>query len=53
MTELTELALQKAQEVLARECSPLGLMASSEGYRQVWGRDSVITSLGALLTPGH
>jgi glycogen debranching enzyme len=53
MTELTELALQKAQEVLARECSPLGLMASPEGYRQVWARDSVITSLGAILTPGH
>ncbi len=53
MTELTELALEKAQEVLAQECCPLGLMASSEGYRQVWARDSVITSLGALLTPGH
>jgi len=53
MTELTELALEKAQEVLAQECCPLGLMASPEGYRQVWARDSVITSLGALLTPGH
>jgi len=53
MTELTGLALEKAQEVLAQECCPLGLMASSEGYRQVWARDSVITSLGALLTPGH
>jgi len=53
MTELTELALQKAREVLGRECSPLGLMASPEGYPQVWARDSVITSLGAILTPGH
>jgi glycogen debranching enzyme len=53
MTKLIELALEKAQEVLAQECCPLGLMASSEGYRQVWARDSVITSLGAILTPGH
>jgi glycogen debranching enzyme len=28
-------------------------MASPEGYPHVWARDSVITSLGALLTPGH
>jgi len=53
MTELTEVALEKAKEVLAEECSPLGLMASPEGYPHVWARDSVITSLGALLVPGH
>jgi glycogen debranching enzyme len=53
MSELTELALEKAQEVLAQECSPLGLMASPEGYPHVWARDSVITSLGAISTPGH
>lgn len=53
MSGLTELALEKAQEVLARECSPLGLMASPEGYPHVWARDSVITGLGASLTPGH
>ncbi|MGA9350797.1 MAG: glycogen debranching protein, partial [Anaerolineae bacterium] len=53
MGELTELALEKAQEVLTRECSPLGLMASPEGYPHVWARDSVITGLGAILTPGH
>ncbi|MCR4408274.1 MAG: GH116 family glycosyl hydrolase [Anaerolineae bacterium] len=53
MSELTKLSLEKAQEVLARECSPLGLMASPEGYPHVWARDSVITSLGAILTPGH
>ncbi|MGQ9694021.1 MAG: amylo-alpha-1,6-glucosidase [Thermodesulfobacteriota bacterium] len=53
MSELTALALERAQEVLAQECCPLGLMASPEGYRQVWARDSVITSLGALLTAGH
>jgi glycogen debranching enzyme len=31
----------------------LGLMASPDGYPHVWARDSVITSLGALYTPGH
>ncbi len=51
--ELTAVALEKAQEVLGRECSPIGLMASPEGYPHVWARDSVITSLGALLSPGH
>ncbi|RME71091.1 MAG: glycogen debranching protein [Chloroflexi bacterium] len=50
---LIDLAYQKAQEVLDRECSPIGLMASPEGYPHVWARDSVITSLGALLVPGH
>ena len=52
MTEITEIALQKAQSVLESECSPIGLMASPEGSH-VWARDSVITSLGALLSPGH
>ncbi len=53
MTDLTNLALEKAQAILDRECSPIGLMASPEGYPHVWARDSVITSLGALLAPGH
>ena len=53
MSELTDLALEEARRVLARECSPLGLMASPEGYPHVWARDSVITSLGAVLIPGH
>jgi glycogen debranching enzyme len=48
-----DLALAKAREILRTECSPIGLMASPEGYPHVWARDSVITSLGALLTPGH
>jgi glycogen debranching enzyme len=52
-TELTTLALAKAQAILRQECSPIGLMASPEGYPHVWARDSVITSLGALLSPGH
>jgi glycogen debranching enzyme len=53
MSDLTDLALGKAQEILGTECSPIGLMASPEGYPHVWARDSVITSLGALLSPGH
>lgn len=53
MNALVETALQEAQKILGTECSPIGLMASPEGYPHVWARDSVITSLGALLTPGH
>jgi len=53
MSELIETALEQAQEVLRRECSPLGLMASPEGYPHVWARDSVITSLGVISTPGQ
>jgi len=51
MSNLVDLAYEKAQEVLARECSPLGLMASPEGYPHVWARDSVITGLEAISTP--
>jgi glycogen debranching enzyme len=53
MTNLIDTALEKAQTILKSECSPIGLMASPEGYPHVWARDSVITSLGALLSPGH
>jgi len=53
MEALTEIALEKAQAILDSECSPIGLMASPEGYPHVWARDSVITSLGTLLSPGH
>jgi glycogen debranching enzyme len=53
MSRLVDTALQKAEEILGSECSPIGLMASPEGYPHVWARDSVITSLGALLAPGH
>lgn len=35
------------------ECSPLGLIASPDGYPHGWARDSVITSLGTLFSPGH
>ena len=53
MTSLTDIALEKALIILKSECSPIGLMASPEGYPHVWARDSVITALGALLSPGH
>ena len=53
MSNLTDIAYEKAQAILDTECSPLGLMASPEGYPHIWARDSVITSLGAVLTPGH
>jgi glycogen debranching enzyme len=53
MIGVTNIALEKAQDILGTECSPIGLMASPEGYPHVWARDSVITSLGALLSPGH
>jgi len=53
MTGLVSLAYEKAQVILTSECSPLGLMASPEGYPHIWARDSVITSLGATLTAGH
>src|SRR5512138_2976828 len=53
MGGLTDMALKKAREILGTECSPIGLMASPEGYPHVWARDSVITSLGTLLSPGH
>ena len=53
MVSITDLALEKAQGILGSECSPIGLMASPEGYPHVWARDSVITSLGALFSPGH
>ncbi len=53
MARLIDIAYEKAQAILRSECSPIGLMASPEGYPHVWARDSVITSLGALLSPGH
>ncbi len=53
MSEITATGYEKACTVLDRACSPLGLMASPEGYPHVWARDSAITALGAGLLPGH
>jgi len=53
MSTLVETAFEKARGILKSECSPIGLMASPEGYPHVWARDSVITSLGTVLLPEH
>ncbi len=48
-----DVAYQKAQEVLLRCATENGLKASARklGYNQVWARDSMITLLGAMLSP--
>ena len=43
MAALADLTLRKAQDVLKRKFSPLGFMASPEGYAHVWVRDRVAT----------
>jgi len=53
MSTLVETAFEKARGILTSECSPIGLMASPEGYPHVWARDSVVTSLGTVLLPEH
>src|SRR5512143_3484754 len=53
MSDLTEVALDKAHQILGTECSAIGLMASPEGYPHIWARDSVITALGASLLETH
>ena len=47
--EIVGIAYEKARAVLERSCSPLGVMASLEGYPHVWARDSAITALGMAL----
>jgi glycogen debranching enzyme len=46
---ITETAFKKAREIIEMNVSPYGLMASAEGYRQVWARDLGIAALGATL----
>ena len=53
MDEIVHVAYEKARAMLARACSPIGLMASPEGYPHVWARDSAITALGLSLLPGN
>ena len=48
-----EIAFEMAQGVLEHACSPIGLLASPDGYPHVWARDSAITALGAGLLPEH
>ncbi len=52
-SSIVETAYAKARQILSSECSPIGLMASPEGYPHVWARDSVITALGAALLSEH
>jgi glycogen debranching enzyme len=47
-----DLARQHAQERLLANGSELGLIGSSQAYRQVWARDSMICGLGLLLCDG-
>jgi len=49
---LLEETRQRAAAVLRKCVTPYGFRASgaSRGYPQIWARDSVITSLGAVLT---
>jgi len=53
MDEIVHVAYEKARAMLERACSPIGLMASPEGYPHVWARDSAITALGLSLLPGN
>jgi glycogen debranching enzyme len=51
LAEITDVAFEQARAVLEKACSPLGVMASPEGYPHVWARDSAITALGLTLLP--
>ena len=53
MDEIVHRAFEQARAVLERACSPLGVMASPEGYPHVWARDSAVTALGLTLLPGN
>ncbi len=45
----TELAYQKAIDVVDKCCTKNGIYASAYGYTAIWARDSMITFLGASL----
>jgi glycogen debranching enzyme len=46
---LIDIAREKAQAVLERNGSAIGLLGSSQAYKQVWARDSMICGLGLML----
>lgn len=52
---ITETAYEKALGILDACLHPMGIKASglSDGYPQVWARDSMITLLGACLVEGE
>lgn len=47
---LIEEAKKNAEKVIEKNMTKIGLVASIEGYREVWARDSVISLLGAAIT---
>ena len=47
--ELISIARKKAEETLGRCLSPVGIKAAAAYYPQVWARDGVEASFGALL----
>ena len=48
-SSLLDQAEAAARKVIQRNFTPRGLSASSDGYPQVWARDTMITMLGASL----
>lgn len=50
MSEFLTQGLNQASSLLINNGSELGLLGSSRAYRQVWARDSMVGSLGLLLT---
>ncbi|HYB92897.1 MAG TPA: GH116 family glycosyl hydrolase, partial [archaeon] len=50
MDKIVETGVKKAVEVLEKDSTPYGFLASAAGYLEVWARDSCVTLLGADLT---
>ncbi len=48
MQDEIKFARKRAEELLLKNGSEIGLLGSSQAYRQVWARDSMICGLGLL-----
>ena len=48
--DIVSVGYQKALEILKGNVAPLGFKASRDRYNSIWGRDTSITCLGAVLT---
>jgi glycogen debranching enzyme len=48
MTQV-DLAREKAERILIANGSPIGLLAATKSYQQVWGRDAMIGGLALML----
>ncbi len=46
---ITEIALDKAENILKHNQGPLGVLGARKAYQQVWARDAAITGLGLML----